>query len=307
MSYSLFEEAEPQTKPLESQPQIELACESPVAACIPEDTEAVAEKADKPVSLPERVATDYLMGLAAAIDAIERMQASLRAHYGLGFQPFEEAHRKLPCVNQLNKEMYNTILAKAKQTGLAAPGQYSINGDFDLYLTGLNRHGGYVEENEVRVDIPGLCNAIFTAYGGDAGSKAEKYRIAKALISKFDLEKAQIEPKKGFVELSSHLYLEKRYNGKYEIPYSAKDGIEQALQNLAHVFHLSGMLLDMNSMRKELRDYGFSPEPNKTKFEGFIDDYPLTVKVYKGELRWKFAEQCIAVLSDFVSEFGNVD
>jgi hypothetical protein len=119
---------------------------------------------------------------------------------------------------------------------LAAPGDYQFEDDFDQYLTGLDRHGGWDDDNTVKVDIRGLCNAIYSAYAGDAGDKIEHRRVARALIRQFDLEKKMIEPKKGFVELVHYNYLEKASKGGYNFNYGAKPPIEQTIANLKHVF-----------------------------------------------------------------------
>lgn len=266
---------------------------------------ATVQPQPKELTLPEKVAADYQHGLDAAIAAVAELTQPMRAFYSRGFTPFDDALRKLPCSNELNKDMFKVIVREAKNTGLAAPGNYHFDEDFGEYLTGLDRHGSWDEDNTVKVDVLGLCNAIFNAYAGDAGDRIEHNRVARALISRFDLEKKPIEPRKGFVELTHYNYLEKSYRGDYNFCYSSKNTIADTLSNLKYVFGQSNLIVLMTDLQTALRDYHFKVEPNKTVFPGHIGDDPFSVKVFKGELRWKFTEHCIGILGDFVAEHGS--
>ena len=110
------------------------------------------------------------------------------------------------------------------------------------------------------------------------------------------------------IELVHHSYLERRYSGGgYEISYNSQTRIREILANLKHVFSESGMHLSNRPLEMAMADYKFRPEPNKTVFTGQVDDDPFTVKVFKHELKWKFTEACIAIISDFVVEYGPQD
>jgi hypothetical protein len=284
-----------------------------MALAAPKDTtkeveETVMTEPKAEFTVPEKVAAMYQHGLADALSASEKMSAFVGLDYGAGFDPFNDAGHKIPDRNGLNKALFEAIVRSAKATGLASPGNYEISRhDFDRYLKGLNHHDGYDTESKVKVNILGLCNAIYAAYGGDSGKRVEHNRVAKSLISAFSLDKAKIEVKSGMVELSQHSYLEKRYSGGYEISYSSQTRVRDILANLKHVFSESGMHLSNRPLDVAMADYKFRPEPNKTVFTGQVDDDPFTVKVFKHELKWKFTEACIAVISDFVVEYGPQD
>ncbi len=259
------------------------------------------------LSLVEEVAASYRRGLEAATAALSSLSTSLGDQYGQGFDPFEEARRKLPSTNELHQMLFKTIVRKAKETGLASPGVYAFDRDFDEFISGQERYGGFSRHDMVTVDIDGLCNALFNAYGGDAGKKVEHKRVAIALIRKFQLKDQVIQVKAGIVELKCHCYLENRYKGGYEFSYSSSNEFRNVLDHFAHVFETNGMNFQMDSFRSAISDHTFRPEPNKTTFVGKIDEFPMVVKVFKTELRWKFTEQCIAVLSDFVTGYGTED
>lgn len=304
-SFSLFEES------------AQAASSSEIGAMASEALTGTAKEAEDTVipepkaefTVPEQVAAMYQRGLADALSASEKMSAFVGLDYGAGFDPFEDAGRKIPDRNGLNKALFEAIVRSAKATGLASPGNYEISRhDFDRYLKGLNHHDGYDSDSKVKVNILGLCKAIYAAYGGDSGKRVEHNRVAKSLISAFSLDKAKIEVKSGMVELSQHSYLERRYSGGgYEISYNSQTRVREILGNLKHVFSESGMHLSNGPLEMAMADYKFRPEPNKTVFSGQVDDEPFTVKVFKHELKWKFTEACIAVISDFVVEYGPQD
>lgn len=304
-TFSLFEES---AQAASSSEIGAMASETPTGiAKVLEETVIPEPKAE--FTVPEQVAAMYQRGLADALSASEKMSAFVGLDYGAGFDPFSDAGHKIPDRNGLNKALFEAIVRSAKATGLASPGNYEISRhDFDRYLKGLNHHDGYDSESKVKVNILGLCKAIYAAYGGDSGKRVEHNRVAKSLISAFSLDKAKIEVKSGMVELSQHSYLERRYSGGgYEISYNSQTRIREILANLKHVFSESGMHLSNRPLEMAMANYKFRPEPNKTVFTGQVDDDPFTVKVFKHELKWKFTEACIAIISDFVVEYGPQD
>lgn len=253
----------------------------------------------------ERVAKMYSDGLKQAIIDTQLLRQMESRDYGKNFNPFSDLHRVKSCENGLNRSVHKAILAGAKATGLAAPGEYEISDiDFEQYLTGLNRYDGFNDESVVRVDILGLCKAIEAQYGGDNGLSIEQRRVANELINAFALDKTQIEVKAGVVELRMRMYLRKDYNKRYEFDYTDKYRLLKMVNLLETAFGHSGM----NVSLPQFRD-GFSNtmvlEPGRTKFEGSIGNHPLTVKVQTDHLRWRFTKECSDALSDFVSQHGS--
>lgn len=313
MSFSLFEDETPVTDDSKLEVEHPPARVSEVGDGLPVQelkmlVEVEANQEAEKLTLPEYVAAGYASGLADAIAASTEITNLARQHFGRGFTPFEEFVRRIPDTNSMNKMVFEQIFATAKTTGLAAPGDYSISrNDFDEFLTGLNHHGGYRENDNVKVDILGLCSAIHTAYGGDKGNLVEDKRVADELIRTFGLKEHEIQPKAGFVVLAQRMYLEKKYGGGYQLNYTYENTLRNTMKNLSHVFEQQSMDFDLNELVVFLSDYRERVEPNKTTFVGSVDDQPLSVKVMKEEFRWKFTEACIAVISDFVAEYGSAD
>jgi hypothetical protein len=327
MSFSLFEDLPPPV--VELSPTIELA---PVSSAEPEIVE-ITEKAeqssevDQPneahadldnantvgialepePSLVEIVAKRYQDGLDEAL----RLRALFSAptkFLGVGFSPFADLKSKIPDEDDLHFTIFKDIVANAKATGLAAPGDYNFEQDFQEYKTGSDDYYGRRRRDEkvpVKTDILGLCNAIHAAYGGANGKDAEYRRIARNIISAFALESTKIEVKAGFVELSQRSWLQKNYRNQYEWDYSCRRTYLALLGDLSELFGKSGMHFGMGAFIGALSAHSDPTiEPNKTKFDGYINDYPVRVKVQKEELRWRFAPECVEVISDFVTEFG---
>lgn len=261
----------------------------------------------KATSLVEDVSTRYQRGLDASITNTTQIRSLLHADYGEGFDPLEDVRQKLPCASELNKTIFGTIIRNARKTGLAAPGNYVLDPSDEIFypfLTGLPSRRGIDSKDKVEVNILGLCNAIFKLYGGDAGRLIENQRIAVELIRAFDLRKQEINVKAGVVELKRYCYLEKNYSGGYNFSHSTIVDIQHALGLLSHVFEVNGLNMQMTDLKFAIHDYSFRPEPNKTTFTGQIGEFPMIVKIFKQEVRWRFTEQCIAIISDFVSEYG---
>jgi hypothetical protein len=258
-------------------------------------------------SLVERVAQSYSDGLQQAIEDVTLLESLQSKTYGPDFTPFSDVVRSIPCVNQLQKNVFSAIVGSAKKTGLAAPGVYQIEqDDFDQYLSGLNCNGGYERSSTVKTDILGLCKAIEAKYGGEAGVHAERRRAALSLISELDLAKTEIIVKAGLVEFRMRMWLRKNYSGRYEWEYSNKNRLNEILRDLELVFENAGMDIFFPELKQALAHYSTCVvEPGKTSFEGLIADHPIRVKVQKEHLRWRFTKECTDVLSDFVSKYGS--
>lgn len=266
---------------------------------------------DVPLSVAQKVAKTYMDGVEDAIQAVGKLEAIKGKAYGPLFDPFSEMARKIPCVNQLQRDVHRAILSGAKQSGLAAPGEYHIESDdFDQYLTGLNRHGGIHSDSNVKTDILGLCEAIEAKYGGVQGQKAELKRAAKNIVNQFDLTKTEIEVKSGMVELRMRMWLSKNYRGKYEWEYGEKNRLTALLRDLSIGLEASGMSLHFTELTNHITVYPCLVEPGRTSFDGAIaagelGNQPVRLKVQKEHLRWRFSKACADTISDFVSQYGS--
>lgn len=294
MSFNLFEDDQA-VAPLQQQ----------VSALELDHTSATAIAEEPELSLVETVAKQYQDGLDEAIRIIDLMNGAT-TFFGEGFSPLDDSKRKLPDIDELHRSIFNAIVCKAKVTGLAEPGDYGFEESFDAYITGPGeRERRYGDETPVRTNILGLCKAINAEYGGVGGQKAEFRRIAKNIISTFDLGKTKIVVKAGFVDLSQRTYLQTNFRGQYEWDFSRRRCYLGVLNDLKAIFEKSNMHFGLGAFYGALRaDRDITIEPNKTKFEGFINDYPVRVLVRKEEMRWRFAPECIDVISDFATEFG---
>lgn len=274
----------------------------------PEPVEASrTESATPELSIVEKVAKSYHDDLQTAISDLVVLSQIVNRNYGHHFSPFTDVGRRLPCENSLHQNVFEAIINGAKQTGLAAPGKYEFdNLSFEQYMTGFNRHGGYYSESHVQTDIKGLCQAIFDAYGGDAGDKAEKKRAAKSLISYLNLENTEIEIKSGMVEFRRRQYLRQSYSKPYEWDYREKNHIHEIIKDLRMVFEGADQTFAIWDLERSISSHGpVEITPGSTKFEGLIGgSHPVIVRVYKDNIRWRFTKECAEILSDFVSEFG---
>lgn len=265
------------------------------------------------VSLAQRVAQTYMAGLRKAIAhkaLIERMKVQ---EYASTFDPFSRVFGSVPSINALHQQVFEAIVRGAKDTGLAAPGEYEINSDdFDAYLTGLNGRGGYGVEETVKTDILGLCIAIEAKFGGAHGQKAELRRAAKNIVQEFNLATTEIEVKSGMVEFRIRTWLRKSYRNRYEWDYSDRARLARLTRDLGLGLAVSGMSLHFPELDPMITAHsGYSVvEPGRTSFDGVIyagdlGDQPIRVKVQKDHQRWRFTKACADAISDFVSQYGN--
>ncbi len=280
--------------------------ETPAAISAPADqTESTGVDIAESISIVDAVTQKFTTALEKAIECIPQLQALKSNTFGADFCAFGDAIGSIPDADDLNKEVYEAIIQRAKELELAAPGEYGFDKSlFESYLTGLDPHYRRKERGtRIAVDIAGLCNAIYERYSGENGAKHERRRIAKALVDAFDLARQEIVENKGTVELRMRMYISKDYNGKYKWDYSDQRRIYLVLQNLTEAFNEGDMTVHLFELKNALStSHTFYPEPGRTAFEGTVGGQPVRIKVHKEELRWKFPKACVDALGDFISQ-----